>query len=129
MTTTEPVVEVVPEWTTGEKLRKIRRMAGLNQVDFAEVLGVNAGALSSWESGKSNPRNLVGLAETIRDLTGVPMWWFLGTEEPKKAEVKRPRLNLRSRPGESNPRPIHYKVMGCRNHGTVSPNPLAGQGI
>lgn len=109
MTTAENPTELIPQWTVGEKIRKVRRMAGLNQIEFAQELGVKHTTLSAWETGRGEPRNMVEVARTIRDLTGVPMWWLLGTEEPRKAEVRRPRLNLRSRPGESNPRPIHYE--------------------
>ena len=39
----------------GEFFRKKRRILGLNQIDFAEIFGINQETVSKWESGKSSP--------------------------------------------------------------------------
>ena len=39
----------------GEFIRKKRRLMGLNQTDFAELLGVNQGTESQWELGVTSP--------------------------------------------------------------------------
>ena len=39
----------------GEFIRKKRRLMGYNQMDFADMLGVNQGTLSRWEMGDRTP--------------------------------------------------------------------------
>lgn len=39
----------------GQFIRKKRRLMGLNQADFADILGFNQKAISYWESGKRTP--------------------------------------------------------------------------
>lgn len=43
------------DMTFGEYLKKKRRLLGLNQADFAEVLGLNQETVSRWEQGKNSP--------------------------------------------------------------------------
>lgn len=50
----------------GDFLRKTRRLMGLNQTDMGDIIGINQGTLSSWETGLSSPpfeigRKVVGL--------------------------------------------------------------------
>lgn len=39
-----------------KKIKKIRLSKGLNQKEFAEVLGVSIVAVSQWETGTREPR-------------------------------------------------------------------------
>lgn len=39
----------------GEYIRKKRRLMGYNQIDFAELIGINQGTLSQWELGITSP--------------------------------------------------------------------------
>ena len=39
----------------GEFMRRKRRLMGLNQSDFAEVLGYTQGTISRWEVGRESP--------------------------------------------------------------------------
>ena len=39
----------------GEFLRKKRRILGMNQTDFAKLLGVNQGTISQWELRVTSP--------------------------------------------------------------------------
>ena len=68
----------IPQWTFGERVRKVRRQSDLTQVEFAEKLGVTRAALESWESGRNEPRNIVDVAVRLEAITGVPRQWFLG---------------------------------------------------
>jgi transcriptional regulator with XRE-family HTH domain len=43
-----------PDWAT--RLRKLRRLADLTQVEVADRLGVSQPAIAGWERGKSQPR-------------------------------------------------------------------------
>ena len=38
--------------TTGEKIRQLRRQAGMTQTELGEVLGVKKNAVSKWECGR-----------------------------------------------------------------------------
>ena len=44
-----------PNMTFGHFIRKKRRLIGLNQTDFAEILGVDRGTISMWELGITSP--------------------------------------------------------------------------
>jgi DNA-binding XRE family transcriptional regulator len=39
----------------GENIRKLRKMAGLTQIEFAKQIGISQGTLSDIEQGNSNP--------------------------------------------------------------------------
>ena len=62
---------VIPEWSLGDRLRKIRRTAGLSQVEFADQLGENQKTYAAWELDTSAPRNVVALAKRI-EIAGRP---------------------------------------------------------
>lgn len=49
----------------GQKIKNIRKINSLNQVDFAKVIGISQSTLSDIESGKSNPsiETLISLHE------------------------------------------------------------------
>jgi len=68
----------VPQWTFGDRLRKIRRDAGLSQVEFAERIGRGEKAVASWELSTNEPRDVVTLAKRIEVAFGVPAGWTLG---------------------------------------------------
>lgn len=70
-----------PEWTLGDRLRKIRRRFGISQTEFAEMIGQNPKSYSSWESDQAKPRQLVEVALKISVATGVPTPWVLGISE------------------------------------------------
>lgn len=66
------------EWTFGDRLRKAREAAGLEQADMARKFGVSAAAVSKWERG-AQPRNLFAVASKWAEETDVPLDWLLGT--------------------------------------------------
>jgi len=53
-----------PEWTFAEKFRKARKIAGMEQREFASVLGLTASTVAAYETGRSEPRfrDAAGLA-------------------------------------------------------------------
>lgn len=75
-----------PTWTFGDKVRKARmQYTDYTQSGFAEQIGVNAGTLSAWESGRNrSPRGqeLAGICQRVAALTGVPVAWLLGLDDP-----------------------------------------------
>jgi transcriptional regulator with XRE-family HTH domain len=79
-----------PQWTLGDRLRKVRRDAGYSARDFANVLGINVSSLAHYETDRAQPRALVELAQRIELTTGVPATWVLGLGTPCPDTVPRP---------------------------------------
>lgn len=52
----------------GEKIRILREQIGITQKQLAQAIGVDASAVSFWESGKTQPTvaNLVRIAEVLK---------------------------------------------------------------
>jgi len=71
---------VIPMWSFGDRIRKIRTDLGMTQVQFAESLGVTSNALAQWESDRNQPRRMVEVAEKIEELYKVPAAWVLGVD-------------------------------------------------
>ncbi|WP_096359409.1 helix-turn-helix domain-containing protein [Microbacterium sp. TPU 3598] len=44
-----------PTWTLVDRLRKSRLLAGLEQAQIADALGVARNTVSNWERGRSEP--------------------------------------------------------------------------
>ena len=63
-----------PTWTLAERLRRARLLAGLEQRELAEQLGVNRATISLWENGHTEPSasNFVRWAIA----TGQPLEWL-----------------------------------------------------
>ena len=68
---------VTLEFDLGDRLRKARLHAHLEQEEMAEKLGVTIGTISNWESGRVQPRNLRAVVEEWSELTGVDPIWLL----------------------------------------------------
>jgi len=73
--------ERVPDWTMGDRLRKIRRSAKMTQATFAAALGVSEDTYAAWESDRNKVTDVVAMAKRIKVLTGTPIWWTLDTQE------------------------------------------------
>jgi len=79
--TSAPVIRIrakVPTWTPFERLRKVRRESGLNQNEFAAVLGVKPSTLGAWETGRNPIPDVLTLSETIEREFGYSKYWFRG---------------------------------------------------
>lgn len=71
----------IPEWTFGDRLRKAREHAGLDQAAMAATLEVSSGSISNWETGRGLPRGgEVRLAQRWEEVTGVSAAWLLGVQ-------------------------------------------------
>ena len=64
-------------FTLGDRLRKARIHAELEQEDMAKKFGVTTGTISNWETGRGQPRNLPHVLEVWEDLTGVSAQWLM----------------------------------------------------
>ena len=53
--------------TTGENIRRIRKMRGLTQKDLGSILGVSEAFIRAYESGRRNPKekNLQAIADAL----------------------------------------------------------------
>lgn len=45
--------------TLGERMKEVRRRAGLKQADFGALFDVKAGTVTSWETGLRNPSGTI----------------------------------------------------------------------
>jgi transcriptional regulator with XRE-family HTH domain len=70
----------VPQWTFGDRLRKVRREKGLSQAELALALDVKGPQIASWETGANNPRDIVTVAKRLQLALGVPAEWTLGLD-------------------------------------------------
>lgn len=72
--------DYLPVWTFGDRIRKARSIAGMDQRQFAETIEVNPSSLAAWETDRATPRNIVAIAKRVEALTRIPAAWLLGVE-------------------------------------------------
>jgi transcriptional regulator with XRE-family HTH domain len=70
----------VPEWTFGDRIRKARITAGMDQRQFAAAIDAKPGSVAQWETDRARPRDVVAVAKRIEVLTRIPAGWTLGVE-------------------------------------------------
>lgn len=73
MSAAEPLTSD-PVWTLGERIRKARNVAGLEQTDIAAACGVARSTVAHWETGRSEPR--ASHLTQIARATGVSVGWL-----------------------------------------------------
>jgi transcriptional regulator with XRE-family HTH domain len=91
----DPVVELRPvEWTLAERIRKVRDEFGMEQPEFGALFGVTEKAVSTWETGRNHPRNLVNFAMKVQALAAergleVPWEWLVagGAHNPRYGNI------------------------------------------
>lgn len=99
------------EWSFGDRVRKVRREAGLTQRQFAAELGVTAASVDAWESDRNKPRDLIGMASLIEDAFSLPHGWVLGYAEP--ARIRRlPHRDSNTEPAGYQMRIAHLALAG-----------------
>ena len=76
-----------------ERLKDLRRQAGLTQVDVEEKLGISQPAYASWERGVKKPtqENLVKIAQILN----VSVDYLVGNSEEKSDELDNIELLFR----------------------------------
>jgi transcriptional regulator with XRE-family HTH domain len=74
MTTEMTLPGLVPQWTLGDRLRKAREIASLNQSEMAEQIGIARNSIANYEGGKYEPPRPVMIAWAFR--TGVALDWL-----------------------------------------------------
>ena len=76
-----------------ERLKDLRKQAGLTQVEVAEKLGISQPAYASWERGAKKPtqENLVKIAQILN----VSVDYLVGNSEEKADELENIELLFR----------------------------------
>lgn len=76
-----------------DRLKDLRRQAGLTQVDVAEKLGISQPAYASWERGVKKPtqENLVKIAQILN----VSVDYLVGNSEERSDELDNIELLFR----------------------------------
>lgn len=80
------VTPTIPQWTFGDRLRKVRREMGWSQSLLAERLTaqlgrpVSAKTVGAWEITQHKPGDVVDIARALEAITEVPASWFLGLD-------------------------------------------------
>ena len=70
----------IPAFTIGDRLRKAREFAGLDQGQLADAMGVSRKTISNNEGGGVKPRTIVVRAWALA--TGVDVTWLETGEAP-----------------------------------------------
>ena len=76
-----------------ERLKDLRKQAGLTQVEVAEKLGISQPAYASWKRGAKKPtqENLVKIAQILN----VSVDYLVGNSEEKADELENIELLFR----------------------------------
>lgn len=90
----------VPQWTLGDRLRKARENAGLEQVELAARLGASRKTIGNAERGQTQPRRSLIMAWALT--TNVPVRWLMTGESPSDDDGDSQPLYT---PWDSNPEP------------------------
>jgi transcriptional regulator with XRE-family HTH domain len=69
---------VIPVWSLGERLRKARTTAGIEQEAMAALFFRHRNTIINWEGGHNRPTEQV-LAKWA-EVTDVPLSWLRGEE-------------------------------------------------
>lgn len=86
-----PLGGIVPEFSLGDRLRKAREIAGLEQIALAHAIDVHRQTVARYESGASIPRRPVMLSWAL--MTGVSLDWLatgdvaISTHDEKSART------------------------------------------
>lgn len=92
---------VIPTFTLADRLRKARELTGLDQIPFADELGISRNSVSNAETGTVMPRRITLKAWAMR--TGVDLDWLLTGTAPTA-----PDGGGEWAPRGSNPQPTDY---------------------
>ena len=91
-----------PQWDFADRLRKARRLSGLNQEEMAAAIGVKTPRYGHWESGRNEPEEMLLVCLAISRVTGVSTDWLLGTTSPDgDGGEKLPHLDSNQEPCDS----------------------------
>lgn len=75
----------IPDWTLADRLRKAREVAGLEQAELAQRIGISRHTVGNYELGRGvrGPKLIVLRAWSQE--TGVPLAWLVGEHGARRA--------------------------------------------
>lgn len=83
---------VAPAWTLGDRLRKARETAQMDQGQLADAIGVSARSVYRWEHDERQPRRPVLLSWALA--TNVGLEWLCGGDVCPECGESRSRCFL-----------------------------------
>lgn len=92
------ITGTIPPWTMTDRLRKAREMAGLNQEELAEEIGIGRRSVVVYEKGEQSPPRPVLVSWALR--TGVDLAWLIG-DDPAGEQIGRAERTRRGRSGRT----------------------------
>lgn len=94
---TQQTVGVIPEFGTGDRLRKARELTGLDQGPFAATLGISRGTVSNYERGLTESYKPIVMRAWAM-ATGVPIEWLetglTPGDGPRGGQTSEPYLSV-----------------------------------
>lgn len=80
---------LVPEWTTGDRLRKARSLTGMTLNEFAEATLISAKTIGNYEADRYRPKPLA--LRRWSEVTGVSETWLLygGSSDTHRYRIDR----------------------------------------
>lgn len=79
---TTSIVPAIPQWTLGDRLRKAREHAGMDQEELALRIGVSRGTVSNYELGRGTRPPKVVVLRAWANECGVPYEWLVDNFRP-----------------------------------------------
>lgn len=79
---TASIAPSIPQWTLGDRLRKAREHAGMEQGELASRIGVSRGTVSNYELGRGQRPPKVVVLRAWAHECGVPYEWLVDGFRP-----------------------------------------------
>lgn len=74
---TASTAPVIPQWTLGDRLRKARESAGMDQLELANRVGISRNTVSNYELGNGTRPPKVVVLRAWANECGVPYEWIV----------------------------------------------------
>ena len=74
-----------------KRIKMLRQLKGLSQVDLAEIAGVTNAAVSRWEKGESSSLKTATIQRIIDKYPEISPAWFMGFDTPMLAQTDEER--------------------------------------
>jgi transcriptional regulator with XRE-family HTH domain len=72
----------IPQWTLGDRLRKAREHAGMDQLELANRIGISRNTVSNYELGNGTRAPKVVVLRAWAHECGVPYEWVVDNFRP-----------------------------------------------
>lgn len=82
---TASAAPAIPQWTLGDRLRKAREHAGMDQLELANRIGISRNTVSNYELGNGTRPPKVVVLRAWANECGVPYEWVVDNFRPTPA--------------------------------------------